>query len=179
MLLLDAEHMNRLLEKAKVIRKQAQDAGPDAPADQFLSMSQVLCQNQSNCQLITTLGKHKLKFDEPLGNGGDDTALAPVFTLLCALSACMEMNWVIYTSASKMEVKKVEMEVTGWIDLRFTFDDKVPVRIKRIELVSKIYTNDSAEKVARVYEKVKKYCIVGGSLHPDIEKTYRLEQYPA
>ncbi|MHA1718476.1 MAG: OsmC family protein [Promethearchaeota archaeon] len=137
----------------------------------------VTCSQIQNFQLQATAGEHIVKLDEPHNIAGDNTAMNAVQMLISAFASCLETNWLFYITAYKLEVKDVSVSVSALIDRRYSLG-LTPARLKSMVITSKLISNETREKIEHIGEKAKKTCVVGGSLHPDIEKIYKIEIFP-
>lgn len=60
---------------------------------------------------------HTVRVDEPAALGGSDTAPNPAELLLNAVGTCLSIGYVLNASARGIELKGLELEVEGDIDL--------------------------------------------------------------
>jgi uncharacterized OsmC-like protein len=170
-----------ILRQRPMKMKDLVEIGEETPkSNLFQSTFQLACTQKQNLQISSKVKNHIVSMDEPETLGGDGTAPNPVEMLLTAFAGCLEMNWIMYSSFHNLELHKVDVEILATIDKRYVFGLKygVPARLTSIRIISHLYTNESQEKVDRVFEKVRNICPVGGSLHPDIEKHYELKFHP-
>ena len=127
-----------------------------------------------NFQLNVVAGEHSAKLDEPLSIAGDNTAMNAVQMLISAFASCLETNWLFYITAYKLEVEDVRVHISAVIDRRYSLGI-TPARVKSFVITSILTTEEPLEKIENIAEKAKKTCVVGGSIHPDIERIYRIE----
>ena len=135
---------------------------------------EVTSKQTENFQLQVTAGEHSVTLDEPLSIAGDNTAMNAVQMLLSAFASCLETNWLFYLTAYKLNVDDVRVHISAVIDRRYSLG-VTPARLKSIVVTSKLITTEPMDKIEKIAEKAKKTCVVGGSIHPDIERTYRIE----
>ncbi|MHA1512225.1 MAG: OsmC family protein [Promethearchaeota archaeon] len=127
-----------------------------------------------NFQLNVIAGEHSAKLDEPLSIAGDNTAMNAVQMLISAFASCLETNWLFYITAYKLEVEDVRVHISAVIDRRYSLGI-TPARVKSFVITSKLVTKEPLDKIEKIAEKAKKTCVVGGSIHPDIERIYNIE----
>jgi len=127
-----------------------------------------------NFQLNVIAGEHSAKLDEPLSIAGDNTAMNAVQMLISAFASCLETNWLFYITAYKLNVEDVRVHISAVIDRRYSLG-VTPARVKSFVITSKLITEEPIDKIEKIAEKAKKTCVVGGSIHPDIERVYRIE----
>jgi uncharacterized OsmC-like protein len=171
------KHRQEILQKRPILLKNLiENHGNSTNPASFRSTFQLYCSQKQNLQIGTQVRIHHVDMDEPESLGGDNSAPNPVELLLSAFAGCMEMNWIMYSSISNLDIQQVDVEIIAAIDKRYVFGPKygIPARLSSITIISHLYTNEPQNKVERVFEKVRDICPVGGSLHPDIEKKYEL-----
>ncbi|QEE15848.1 OsmC family protein [Promethearchaeum syntrophicum] len=127
-----------------------------------------------NFQLSVIAGEHSAKLDEPLSIAGDNTAMNAVQMLISAFASCLETNWLFYITAYNLNVKDVRVHISALIDRRYSLGI-IPARVKSFVITSKLITEEPMEKIEKIAEKAKKTCVVGGSIHPEIERIYHIE----
>lgn len=173
-MLLEPNRLEIMREKAKQLAAQAKASAPD---DAFFRQIYAEARQVKNLQIRTTVGKHAANFDEPVDGGGDDAAPSPVDTLVAALAACTEVNWVAYGAAFNLDIQEAVVTVDATLDRRFVLGGAkaMPARLTAVKITSRVVTSAPRDKVERVHEKVQQFCPVAGSLHPDIKIEYVLE----
>jgi len=176
-MLLETKKLEVMQEKTKKLTAEVKKG---APEQAFLRQYHATVKQGKNLQVRVIIGKHTVNIDEPLDNGGDDTAPSPEDTLLVALGTCIELSWIVYSSAFNLDIREVVVNVEGSVDQRYMLSgvNNVPARMKAVKIISRVVTNAPREKVERVYQKVQLFCPINGSLHPDIKKEYSLEINP-
>ena len=140
----------------------------------FETIYEVTSTQIENFQLNVVAGEHSAKLDEPLSIAGDNTAMNAVQMLVSAFASCLETNWLFYITAYKLNVEDVRVHISAVIDRRYSLGI-IPARVKSFVITSKLITKEPIEKIENIAEKAKKTCVVGGSIHPDIERIYRIE----
>ncbi len=172
-MLLEKEKLNRMRERTK---KLAADQKQGLPDSSFLNSLEVEASQVKDLQIRVQARNHVIKVDQSPAAGGDGTAQSPIETLLAAAAACMELNWIAYSSAFNLEIQKVSVKVEGKLDQRYLLNGaEIPARLKSLKVTSLIISAENRDKIERVYKKVLQYCPVSGSLHPNIHKEYILD----
>jgi uncharacterized OsmC-like protein len=103
--------------------------------------------------------------DEPAGLGGTDTAPNPVEQLLGALGNCLAVGYAANASVAGIELKALEVEVTGDLDLH-TFLGLEPghAGFSSIEARVSIDSDAPAEALEELHAKVTATSPVGHTL---------------
>lgn len=98
-------------------------------------------------QQTVTVGPHRLKADEPIPVGGDDTGPGPYDYLLAALGACTSMTLRLYAERKALPL------------------DRVTVRLRH----SKIHAKDCAECETKTgtLDQIEREIAMEGTLDPD------------
>ena len=141
---------------------------------QFEVEYEVTSKQTENFQLIATAGEHAVNLDEPLSIAGDNKGMNAVQMLVSAFASCLETNWLFYLTAYKLNVEDIQVHISARIDRRYSLG-VTPARIKSFVITSKLITEEPLNKIEKIAEKVKKTCVVGGSIHPEIERIYNIE----
>src|SRR4030042_4592349 len=175
-MLLETKRLEIMREKTK---KLVAALKTSVPEQAFLRPIHTRAQQVKNLKIRVVVGKHIVNLDEPLDGGGDDTAQSPLDTLLVALAACIEVNWITYSSAFNLDIREVVVEVEGMIDRRFVLSgaNSVPARLNAVKIIYRVVTSAPRENVERIHQKVQQFCPVSESLHPDITKVYLLDTH--
>jgi uncharacterized OsmC-like protein len=178
-MLLEPKRLELMREKTKKLAAETKSPTP-APVQAFLRQIHTEARQMKNLQIRTEVGKHVIAIDEPVDGGGDDSAQSPVDTLVAALAACTEVNWIAYSAAFNLDIQEAVVQVEGTIDRRYVLGgtNRMPARLQAVKILSRVVTSAPRNKVERVYEKVKQFCPVAGSLNDAIKKEYLLEIQP-
>lgn len=98
-------------------------------------------------QQTVTVGPHRLKADEPIPVGGDDTGPGPYDLLLAALGACTSMTLRLYAERKALPL------------------DRVTVRLRH----SKVHAKDCAECETKTgtLDQIEREIAMEGTLDPD------------
>ena len=64
---------------------------------------------------VTARG-HKIKVDEPIEGGGEDTGMNPVEMLLGSIAACQTISTSIYAESMGIKIDEMSIEVEGDMD---------------------------------------------------------------
>ncbi len=173
-MLLDPKRLEIMRERTK---KLSEATKTSEPAGAFLRPVHAEARQVKDLHIRTTVGMHAIDIDEPVEGGGDDAAQSPVDTLVAALAACTEVNWVAYGAAFNLDMREASVFVDATIDQRYVLSgrSKVPARLIAVKILSRVVTSAPRDKVEKVHQKVQEFCPVAGSLHPDIKKEYVLE----
>lgn len=81
-------------------------------------------------EMTATIGRHKIIFDEPASNGGQDKGPAPTEMLCAALAACTTATVKMYLNHKqwKMEGMTVEVEKSINTEGKNVFTRKIEVK---------------------------------------------------
>jgi uncharacterized OsmC-like protein len=71
----------------------------------------------------TRVGNNVIRTDEPAALGGTDIAAGPVELLLAALASCVSVGLVIQAAKRGVELRSLDIDVEGDLDLRGFFGD--------------------------------------------------------
>ena len=176
-MLIEKSRLDIIQENARKLQRSVEDLKEGKIAESsFTKKMKVVCTQQENFQLHVQCRNHIVRIDEPQINAGDDTAMTPVEMLLCSYASCLEVSWLVYASVFAAKIDSIATEIEGEMDRRYTLGkDEFPARYNKINVVFKIKSKESIERLNHILERVQKTCGVGGSLHPDIEKSYSIE----
>jgi uncharacterized OsmC-like protein len=175
------EHMLLETKRLDIMRERTKQLAAaikaSAPENAFLRQIHAEARQVTNLQVRAAVGTHVVNIDEPVEGGGDAAAQSPVDTLVAALAACTEVNWVAYGAAFNLDIQAAVVTVDATLDRRYVLGgtNRVPARLKAVRITSRVVTSAPRDKVELVHEKVQQFCPVAGSLHPDINKEYILE----
>lgn len=178
-MLIDANRLENLKIRMKTFRNQLKIVDEITEKD-YIKTIAATANQKSNFQLEIQTADHYVLSDEPELSGGDNTAPSPVTLLISAFAGCMEMNWLLLSSIYKLPVHEVKVGIQAKLDQRYKLGGKEapPARLHSVVITTYIKTTEKImdkDKFERMLEKAIKACPVGGSLHPDIKKTYKLE----
>lgn len=100
--------------------------------------------------------------DEPPELGGQDSSYNPVELVLAALGACQEIMYSAYASVMDIELKKVEVDVRGYLDLQglFGMGEDIPPGFKSIKFDTRIESDASDKEIASLIDTVENHCPV-------------------
>jgi uncharacterized OsmC-like protein len=92
--------------------------------------------------------------------GGTDLAPCPAEYLLGALGACIKTSCMLNAALMSIDLKSVEVEVSGFADRRGTLglDNSIPVGFQKIEYRLKFVTGETEEKIKQMVEQVERLC---------------------
>lgn len=102
--------------------------------------------------------RFKVIADEPLELLGTDTAPNPQELLMTALNACMAVGYVAQASVHGIELKTLEIETHGQLDLRgfLGLDETVPPGYRQLDYTVRIGGNGTAEQFHEIHRAVMK-----------------------
>lgn len=97
-----------------------------------------------------------IRIDEPLELGGTNTAPNPQEVLLAATNACMTVGYAAVATLMGIELKSLEIEIGGDIDLRgfLALDEGVKPGYDALHYTVRIESNASAEQLRELHEAV-------------------------
>ena len=100
--------------------------------------------------------------DEPPTLGGKDSSYSPVEIVLVALGSCQEIMYSAYASVMGIELKTVEVDVKGYLDLQglFGMGDNIPPGFKNIKFETRLESDASDEEIAGLIKTVESHCPV-------------------
>ncbi|GAQ24420.1 MULTISPECIES: OsmC family protein [Tepidanaerobacter] len=108
----------------------------------------------------------KVTVDEPISDGGTDTAMNPVELLLCALGGCMSIVASSFAPKFNVDLKGFSVELEGDIDPD-GFTGKNPnVRkgFSEIRYKMHIVSDSPKENIDRLYKFIETHCPVKDTL---------------
>lgn len=115
--------------------------------------------------------------DEPAGLGGSDTAPNPVEQLLGALGNCLAVGYAANATVAGIELKSLQIEVTGDIDLHtFLGLDDGHAGFRSIRATVHLESDAAPESIAALHDKVTNTSPVGHTLARPIAVSIDLEE---
>jgi putative redox protein len=87
------------------------DAPPEAEAAEVVPGVRVAEAGEGRFAQLVQAGRHRLRADEPLAVGGDDSGPGPYDLLLAALGACTSMTVRMYAEQKKWPLRRVSVEL--------------------------------------------------------------------
>lgn len=113
----------------------------------------------------TKAGNFKVIFDEPVEDGGTNSAVNPIEGLLCALSACQSVMVASFAAAQNFKYEDFHIEVEGDFDSD-GFMGLSDVRPGFLEIRSSIHfkTDETPEKAEKFVKFIEKTCPVADSI---------------
>jgi len=102
--------------------------------------------------------RFKVIADEPLELLGTDTAPNPQELLMTALNACMAVGYVSQAAIHGIELRTLEIETTGQLDLRgyLALDDTIPPGYRQLDYTVRIGGDGSPEQFREIHQAVMK-----------------------
>lgn len=100
----------------------------------------------------------QIKIDEPCELGGTNQFANPQEYLLAATNACMMVGYATVAAVMGVELTKLELEITGDIDLRgfLDIDRSVPPGYQRLNYRVRIAGNGTQEQFEKMHEVVQR-----------------------
>lgn len=87
------------------------DAPPEAEAAEVVPGVRVAEAGEGRFAQLVQAGRHRLRADEPVAVGGDDSGFGPYDLLLAALGACTSMTVRMYAEQKKWPLRRVSVEL--------------------------------------------------------------------
>ena len=105
---------------------------------------------------------HGVVVDEPASFGGTDTAQSPVELLLSSLATCQAITYRLWAAQLGVALERVEVEVTGHIDLRgyVGLDGDAAPGYERLEMRVALEGPDDPARYAELRDAVERHCPV-------------------
>jgi len=109
--------------------------------------------------------------DEPESLGGTNTAPNPVELVLAALGTCQEIMYSAYASVMGIKLKRVKVDVKGYLDLKglFAMDETVPAGFKKINYETTIESDADRDSLQKLVQMVESHCPVYDTLSRPVE----------
>lgn len=108
----------------------------------------------------------KVIMDEPKDEGGTDTAMHPVESLLCALGGCMAIVASAFAPLAGVKLKGFWVEIEGDLDPDGFLGKNPDVRkgLQDIRYKMHIESDSPQEKIDRLYKLIEDRCPVKDTL---------------
>ena len=105
---------------------------------------------------------HSVVVDEPASFGGTDTAQSPVELLLSSLATCQAITYRLWAAQLGVALDRVEVEVTGHIDLRgyLGLDGDAAPGYERLAMRVALEGSDDPARYAELRDAVERHCPV-------------------
>ncbi len=117
-----------------------------------------------------------LHADEPASLGGTDTAPNPVEQILGAFGACLAIGYTAGANGRGIDLRGLELDLTGIIDLPVFFGLKDGhAGFREIDIVVRIDSDASPEALESLHEAVLRTSPVGNTLERPVTIHARLE----
>lgn len=177
--MLDSDHVDKIKNNLNNIQSGACELPDGKPSRAFKKDIHADIFNGDNCKITASVSGFDVKMDEPIDNGGDDSAPTPVDMLVSAISGCLHLTFSIFCALSGVSLEELHTEAEATIDRRCLLGnlDKYPPRLDSIHIKVMCSSDESEDKLLAILEKAHRSCPVGGSLHPDIKSTFELKCY--
>ncbi|HJM82863.1 MAG TPA: OsmC family protein [Nitrospinota bacterium] len=122
-----------------------------------------------------TLRQFTLSFDEPEAIAGDDTTQSPHETVLACYGACLTVGMSLNAAMRGIELKKVEVELEGLIDLPGFLGLAGVEGLKdqpgfhTVKAAVHVHSEASEEDIQSVFDRASKYSPVGLTLSKPVK----------
>jgi putative redox protein len=156
--------------------------GPDTPIDVQTPAPGVVRVRETDegryAQLVS-VGRHRLRSDEPVDDGGDDSGPSPYDLLLAGLGACTTMTLRMYAERKGLALERVQVDLShrkiharDCADCE-TRDGRID-HIERIILIEGDLTDEQRQRMLQIADR----CPVHRTLHSEVRIDSRLEDQP-
>jgi uncharacterized OsmC-like protein len=114
----------------------------------------------------STIREHSVQMDEPIQLGGTDTAPNMVEAVLAAYGSCLMVGYALNASLRGIQVRDLEIEVEGDLDLAgfFGLSDEVPAGFTDIHATVRLDAEADADTLKALHDHVLKTSPVGSIL---------------
>ena len=108
----------------------------------------------------------KVTMDEPVDEGGTDTAMNPVELLLCSLGGCMSIVASMFAPKFRVELKGFSIELEGDLDPDGFMGKNPNVRkgFSDIRYKMNIVSDSPEENIKKLHKFIEEYCPVKDTL---------------
>ena len=106
---------------------------------------------------------HTIHMNEPDALGGTDTAPNMVETVLAAYGSCLTVGYTMNASLRGIEIKELEVELEGDLDLQgfFGLSDEVPAGFSDVRAIVHLEADATPEEIEDLHQHVLKTSPVG------------------
>ncbi len=109
--------------------------------------------------------RHEIIVDEPKELGGTDTGPNPIELLLASLASCLSIAIRFHASKMNIRIDEVKVDVGGELDIRgFMGVEGVKPGLRRVEVLLRIKSPETEEKLKELVEFVEAHCPVADTL---------------
>lgn len=107
----------------------------------------------------------KMILDEPIEEGGTDSAMNPVEALLCALGSCQSIVAKMVAENMGIEIEDLKVELEGDLDpAGYQGDINVRPGLQNIRSKFIIKSNASEEEIQQLVAVAEQFCPVGDTV---------------
>ena len=103
--------------------------------------------------------------DQPIDEGGDNSAPTPVEYYVSSLGACVGTMIAFYANSKNIDIEGLT------VDVNFEKENN-PYRVSKIETVVH-YPGETDAKLQRILERVAKTCIIHNTMHNPPELVFK------
>lgn len=124
-----------------------------------------------NCD--SKIRTHTINMNEPNELGGTDTAPNMVENVLAAYGSCLTVGYAMNAALQGIEIKSLEVEVQGDLDLQgfFGLSESVPPGFRGVRAIVHLDADGSPEAIKELHSKVVKTSPVGCILSKPLQVT--------
>lgn len=121
---------------------------------------------------------YSIDIDEPSQLLGEDSAPNPQMVLQAAMNACMLNTFVAAASVMGVELRSVEFESRGDIDLRgfLGIDESMPAGYQRLDVTIRVEGDGTPEQYDKMLELVRRQSPNYHTISNPVELELRIEQ---
>ena len=122
---------------------------------------------------------YSIDIDEPSELLGEDSAPNPQMVLQAAMNACMLNTFVAAASVMGVELRSVEFESRGDIDLRgfLGIDESIPAGYRRLDVTIRVEGDGTPEQYDKMLELVRRQSPNYHTISNPVELRLEIEQH--
>lgn len=111
---------------------------------------------------------HEIIIDEPEQLGGTDQGMNPVEVTLASLAGCFSITASLLAKKMKVSIDNLKVEAAGEIDEKAMSSKEVDSGFKEVDIVIKIKSQSSKDKIEELFQNIELFCPVSDSLKRSI-----------
>ncbi len=109
-------------------------------------------------------GDHRIYFDLPQEKGGDGKGPTPIHGLLASIAGCIGIIGRTISERLGITIESMEITVKGWYDPAAIVNPNIEATVNDIEVMVKVKSPESEEKIRELIKEVERACFVVQSL---------------
>jgi uncharacterized OsmC-like protein len=155
--------MNKTVVDIRSLQKPFKEQYRNDPQSSRITLTAKGGETATPLSCSVDIGRAIYQAEAHTGVGGSGTAACSGDLLLGALAACAQLTCQLVATAMGIQTQKIEVTVTGDMDLRGTLglSKEVPVGFEAIRLNFNIDAPEAtAEQLRLLQEKTEQYCVV-------------------